>query len=177
LVIERHGRIWLLAIGGFGLVGLVLTLLRLPAWKDDLSLWTAELAREPDNPYAMGGMGRAWLGEGRDSEGVQIWERAVDLAPQDIRLFPVQEERYLLAQTALGLAMQERLPIERATELSLKMSCQMLDEHQQSGQGLPEDFAILVNDSFRLRGEEARPRDFLSYCTGTASAAAPVRSE
>ncbi|MFH1463948.1 MAG: hypothetical protein ABIO70_06160 [Pseudomonadota bacterium] len=92
---------------------------RAAAWQDDVSLFTAELVREPDNPYARGCLGHALLGRGDVDEGLDLWSWAVAHIPPGVRVFDLPTERFNLAQAAflnarpaLALAQVEALHAE-----------------------------------------------------------------
>jgi hypothetical protein len=167
-LIERRPRAWLLGIGIFSLSGFALGSLRLSAWQNDTTLWEAELTREPENPWALAGLGRARIGEGRAEEGVALWEQAINIAPPGIKLFPLQDQRNQLAHTAMGLARAGELlagetlsedpplDIESATSLTLRMTSQMLRAHREQDLPLPDDYCIMVADCWELRGYPGR---------------------
>ena len=114
-----------------------MTLLSLPDWQNDRSIWTAEQRIEPDNPWAMSRLGRAMLGDGEDEKGLQLWRDAVAQAPEGIQLFVLQEERLLLAQSSLALHEQGRMPAPTASALAMQMGCEIIHAHEEAEQPLP----------------------------------------
>lgn len=73
---------------------------RVPAFQSDSTLWAAELALEPTNPYAAGSLARAWIADGNTASAIQLWARAADGVKPGVRVFDKANERWLLAQTA-----------------------------------------------------------------------------
>lgn len=98
------------------LVFAVRTGARVPAWKDDLTLSAAELAVEPENPYALGLYAHALVGSGRMEEGLAAWREAVETIPPDVRVFDRGAERFKLAQAAF-LSGRPHLALEQVERL------------------------------------------------------------
>jgi hypothetical protein len=117
------------------------------AWQDDVALFSAELEREPENPYAMGGLGHALVGRGATDEGLARWVWAVDHISPDVRVFDRASERLKLAQAAflngrpaLALAQVEALHAEAGARptpgLSWCLRADALDALGRHGEAL-----------------------------------------
>ena len=168
-ILHRHRRLCLGLALVHGLAGTTWTLLRLPDWQNDRSIWTAEQRIEPNNPWAMSRLGRAMLGDGEDEQGIQLWREAIAQAPDGIQLFVLQEERLLLAQSGLALHEQGRLDSVQASALAMQMGCEIIQAHEELGQSLPaepteilemmEDSALIVNAPVNSAAQ------LLSYCS------------
>ena len=94
------GRTGLLLGIGLSLLGLVHTMPRTHDFRDDGSLWSAELRAEPTNPYAAGSLARWLLKTGDAPAALALWTQAVDAAPPGLKVFDRDHERWLLAQAA-----------------------------------------------------------------------------
>jgi len=82
------------------LIGLGHTLPRTHDFQHDGTLWSAELDREPDNPYAAGSLARWLLKTGDAPRALELWARAIEMAPAGLKIFDRDHERWLLAQAA-----------------------------------------------------------------------------
>ena len=85
---------------------------RAGAYKNDGTLFAAELAAEPDNPYAAGRLARHWIQNGKPAEGLELWLGAIDSMPVGRQLLDRPRERYELSQAAFitgrwGVALQQ----------------------------------------------------------------------
>lgn len=68
-----------------------LTALRLPAWHDNLALWTAAAHSDRDNPWALNNLAHHLHRAGRDAEAAPSWQRLVRLRIPD--WLPSQERQ------------------------------------------------------------------------------------
>ncbi|MCA9728445.1 MAG: tetratricopeptide repeat protein, partial [Candidatus Eisenbacteria bacterium] len=62
-----------------------ITLLRLPDWKDEISLFAAAVRDSPNNPRALANYGSALFLSGRNAEAEAPLERAAALDPEDLQ--------------------------------------------------------------------------------------------
>ncbi|MCK6505862.1 hypothetical protein L6R53_21155 [Myxococcota bacterium] len=111
--LPRLGRAWAgpALTAAWCLAWLPLTLPRIQAWQSERSLFLDELASEPDNSFAMKGVGRILFGEGQVAQGLDLWARALEQPPASSFVMDPQRERLDLAQAAARVG---RLDLARA---------------------------------------------------------------
>lgn len=98
----RHRALWPAALGLLALAAL--TLMQVPVWRSDLSLWRRAVELEPGSGVARSNLGAALTAEGRYGDAVAELDRAVTLRPG-----------YAEAWNNLGLAWaQQGRPAEAA---------------------------------------------------------------
>lgn len=131
----------------FAALGLVHTLPRTHDFLDDGTLWGAELAAEPDNPYAAGSLARWLLKTGEDERALALWARAVDAAPAGLKVFDRDHERWLLAQAAF---------LRGRPDIALVQVTAHIDSLTAQGRPVPGNAWCLQADSLDRLG---RPDD------------------
>ena len=136
-------RAWFIAIVLMSTIGSIRVINRVGAFQSDETLWATERALEPDNPYAAGGLARAWIGTGRHREAVDLWAKAADQVRPGIRVFDKANERWLLAQAAF---------LKDAPDVALDQVTKLLDEAKSSGSPAPTMAHCLVADSLDAPG-------------------------
>jgi hypothetical protein len=136
-------RVWIIGVVLFSTVGSVRVFNRVDAFQSDETLWAAERALEPDNPYAAGGLARAWVGAGYHREAIELWAQATDQARPGIRVFDRANERWLLAQTAF---------LKGAPDVALDQVTKLLVESEGTGSPVPAMAHCLVADSLDALG-------------------------
>ena len=125
---------------------------RVPAFQSDASLWAAERALEPTNPYAAGNLARAMVGAGQSEAAVGLWADAIERAPSNIRVFDRANERWLLAQTAF---------LKGHPDVALEQTLSLLNE---SGEAAPAMAHCLHADSLDALGRHAEAADVAHRC-------------
>ncbi len=116
---------------------------RIQAWQDDGTLWADDLRLEPGNPYALGNLGHFLVGTARAERGLRLWYQAVETAPENLRVFPVLQERYKLAQAAY---------LHGMPALSLDQVEKMIAQSEQNGMEIPGNAWCLLADSLDALG-------------------------
>ena len=118
---------------------------RVSEFDNDITLWTAELEREPENPYAGGSLGRALIADKRAAQGIALWSNALENAPNGIRVFDRPNEQWLLAQTAF---------MKGHPDVALQHVTDLIEEAQQTGNSIPALAHCLQADSFDALGRK-----------------------
>lgn len=119
------------------------TAMRVSDFDNDLSLWSAELSAEPQNPYAAGSLARALIANNQADEGIAMWSEAIEKAPSGIRVFDRANEQWLLAQTAF---------MKGHPGTGLKQVTNLIDEAHQAGTTPPVMAHCLKADSLDALG-------------------------
>jgi hypothetical protein len=106
----RSPRAWTgwLAVGGWLAVMTPMTVGRVADWQTEAHLYAAEVAAEPDNPFAVKELGRQMVAAGQGERGLALWQWALENPPASTFVMDVQSERLDYAQAALSLGQTER---------------------------------------------------------------------
>jgi hypothetical protein len=147
---------WVVGVVLLSTVGSIRVIHRVGAFQSDETLWSTERALEPDNPYAAGGLARAWVGGGRHREAVELWAWAADQAKPGIRVFDRANERWLLAQTAF---------LKGAPDIALDQVSKLLHESKATGSTAPAMAHCLVADSLDALGRHEEAASASVRCT------------
>lgn len=143
---------WMVAVTLFALLGSVRIADRAPAFQNDSTLWSAELTREPTNPYAAGNLARAKVATGDTREAVTLWARAIETAPSGLKVFQRPTERWLLAQTAF---------LKGHPDVALLQTSLLLTE---SGEDAPPMAHCLLADSLDALGRHTEAEQAAQRC-------------
>lgn len=149
-------RAWFIGVVLFSAIGSIRVAHRVGAFESDETLWAAERALEPDNPYAAGGLARAWVGAGRHREAVELWAQAADRARPGIRVFDKANERWLVAQTAF---------LKGAPDVALDQAKKLLHESKSNDSAVPAMVHCLVADSLDALGRHQEAASASVRCT------------
>jgi len=147
---------WVMAAILISTVGSIRVLNRVGSFQSDETLWASERALEPDNPYAAGGLARAWVGTGRHREAVELWAQAADQVQPGVRVFDKSNERWLLAQTAF---------LKGSPDVALDQVSKLLSESKASGSPVPAMAHCLVADSLDALGRHQEAASASVRCT------------
>lgn len=139
----------------WALVSLPRTAPRTVDFAHDGALWSAELQAEPDNPYAAGSLARYLLKQGEDAEALRLWVHAVEAAPPGIRVFDLDQERWLLAQAAF---LRGRPDIAHAQVTAYIASL------EAQGRPVPGNAWCLTADSLDALGRPKEAEDAALLC-------------
>jgi len=140
---SEPNRNWVVGLLFICTLGSTRILARVPAFHSDITLWSAELKAEPNNPYAAGSLARALIATGKPNEGIKVWAHAIENAPDGIRVFDRANERWLLAQTAF---------MKRRPGIALREVNKLINESNQKEQALPPMAHCLRADSLDALG-------------------------
>ena len=150
--IHRVG--WLL-IGIWSMTGAWRCTQRIPAWQNDLTLWTAEHQIEPENLYAQINLGRQEFLEGNPN-GVLRWASSIDKLDTKRQLLHRHREREALSKAAFLVGNHQ---------LSLAQSLQLIREQEQEQRSIPPDLWCIVADNQERLGHSFE--DAESKCSPT----------
>jgi thioredoxin-like negative regulator of GroEL len=148
-------RAWFIGVVLISTIGSIRVINRVGAFESDETLWAAERAVEPNNPYAAGGLARAWVGTGRYREAVELWAWAADQARPGIRVFDKANERWLLAQTAF---------LKQAPDVALDQVTKLIHESTTNGSTAPAMAHCLVADSLDALGRHDEAASASVHC-------------
>ncbi len=141
--------------GAFAALGLVHTLPRTHAFAHDGTLWSTELAAEPENPYAAGSLARWLLKRGEHERALQLWVGAVEAIPPGVRVFDRDRERWLLAQAAF---------LRDRPDLAHQQVQQYITSMQAQERPVPGNAWCLQADSLDRLGRAAEAADAATRC-------------
>ena len=148
-------RAWMMAIALVSSIGMFRIAERVPAFDNDLNLWSAELKIEANNPYAAGSKARALIATPKSKEGIELWASAIDKARPGIRVFEVDNERWLLAQTAF---------MKGHPSIALEQVNQLMHRSEQTGRPLPSMAHCLRADSLDAMGRHEEASAAAVHC-------------
>ncbi|WP_338864187.1 tetratricopeptide repeat protein [Myxococcus stipitatus] len=110
---QEHSRALRLLVGGVVAVFAVMTLMRVPVWHDDVSLWEDSVATMPEQPMLRAYLGASYLKARRAEDALPQLEVAAQAFPRNYKI----QSDLAVAFALLGRIDESILQLERTLQL------------------------------------------------------------